>query len=336
MWWLALLSLSALAQDNIDVSAINLFDDKLPNPRFIKNDPTEVATEFKKRKFNSPHRTVNLSEIEKSEKEYGAIISGVNMIRIEDNKPFKVTGPIYTQFYRREDEHGFRYLINKDGTTTYKIDGEYVESIKQEMALYEQPLRYTPAPKNISRAEYDKKLSILPEATFYAGYVQSDYMKDLFNDNKAGTGYSTQYGAQISTKWKVPLKVGASIHYESAHYYLSKGQINYSSLSFGPQFKTKNFELLGYEVRLQTQFRVSPFATATAQTQTGDTTFKFNSADLLTSIEHPIKNYFGEFVVGFFFQSQWLNIKNQTQVVRINSSNQTNKSFGLSIAQVFD
>jgi hypothetical protein len=144
----------------------------------------------------------------------------------------------------------------------------------------------------------------------------------------------TQYGLHYFTEWKLPIKVGAALHYEKSEYKLSgAGSISYSSFSFGPQFKTKDFEILSTEFRLQTQIRVSPFAAAHADTVNGREKYKFNTADLMTSIEHPWKNQWGEFVVGLFYQIQWLNLKDSSDV-NIESSNKTNTSLGLSLSQV--
>jgi hypothetical protein len=230
-----------------------------------------------------------------------------------------------------------KYLRDEDGSVKWKIRGEAVEPIKDALTLYVPPHRYTPAPDNIVRAEYDKKLSIPPEVSFYAGLVQGDYMSDLLNDNEARSGLSNQYGLHFFTQWKLPIKAGAVLHYENATYKLSNGgQVYYSSLSFGPQFKTREFELAGHPLRFQTHFRVSPFSRASADTAAGNVTFKFNSADLLASLERPIKNRYGEFVLGLYLQSQWLNLKNQSAPVQVEASNETNKSFGLSFAQVFE
>ena len=162
-------------------------------------------------------------------------------------------------------------------------------------------------------------------------------MRDLFNDNKASSGLSTQYGIGFFADWKIPIKGGLAVHYEKTHYSLKgNGKVTYSSISFGPQFKTKELSLVNYPIHFLTQFRVGPFSRANAETTNGNVDFKFNSADFLFAAQHPIENRLGKFCVGVFFQSQWLNIKDQKEIVSLNTSNQTNKSFGLSLTQVFE
>lgn len=335
MFWL-LLSFSAFAQDDLDLSAINALDEELPSTEY-----SERPGNFDQRKYTSryrhPYKKTTLKSILESGTEHGHVMAGRSLIRISDNKAVALTESFYGKFFKLQDDMGFKYVQNNDGSCIYKLKTEFFNSIEPELALYEPPLKYTPAPVNIVRSDYDKKLKILPEVTLLLGLVQGNYMRDLFNDNKAQNGATNQLGINFATDWDLPIKAGLVFHYEKSSYTLSGGgNVLYSSPSFGPQFKTKDFDVWGLPLRFQAQFRVSPFARAQAETTQGDVSFKFNSADLLVSAEHPITNKLGAFVLGVFFQSQWLNIKNQPETVSINATNETNKSFGLSLAQVFE
>ena len=335
IWFLPLLITSAFAQ--VDLSAIKELDEELPEYQGYTLSGKDVDFERQNRRFRPPQRIISLDEIKQSGVSYGAIKERATLSSVADNKLYQTSRMIYVKYFNREDEQGFKYLQDEDGSVKWKIRGEAVEPIKEELTLYVPPHRYTPAPDNIVRAEYDKKLSIPPEVSFYAGIVQGDYMSDLLNDDKARSGLSNQYALHFFTQWKLPIKAGGVLHYENTSYKLSNGgQVLYTSISFGPQFKTKEFELGGHPLRFQTQFRVSPFSRASAETNEGNVTFKFNSADLLVSLERPIKNRYGEFVLGLYLQSQWLNLKDQTAPVQVKASNETNKSFGLSFAQVFE
>ena len=259
----------------------------------------------------------------------------VKIIRISDDQKVHLIKPVYVKVFRKPDENGFKYLVDADQKTKFKTYVDNVTFIKEELVLYEPPHRYTPAPK-IFRKIYDKKLHLLPEASFYAGMVKGDFMKDLFNDASAGNGFTQQYGAHLFTEWKLPVKIGASLHYENTSYNLgSNDKVNYSAFSFGPLFKSQDFHFGETPLRVQAQFRFSPFATATNTSSQDVQNFKFNSSDFMTSFEHPIKNDYGAFVAGIFFQAQWLNIKNQSRLINVNATNATNKTFGLSFSQVF-
>lgn len=333
IWLLLLLTTPVFAQ--VDLSAIQDLDDELPNYQNYKQSDEEIEFQRQNRRFRPPKRITTQEEIFKSGTEMGAIQAGSKLIDLETNKNFTVTKPIYVEYYRLQDENGFKYVLNKSGVVKWRIPSDYVEPIKQEVDLYVPPHKYTPAPELIVRSEYDKKLSIPPEVSFYTGVVQGDFMKDLFNDNKAKSGISNQYGIHLFTNWKLPVKAGAVLHYEKSSYNLDNGgQIIYSSPSFGPQFKTREYEILGNPLRLQAQFRVSPLARARADTVNGTVNVKFNSADLLVSIERPIENRFGQFVLGLYSQTQWLNLREQP-AVQVKASNETNKSIGISFAQVF-
>lgn len=335
MFWLLLLSFSAIASDELDLSAINALDEELPSTEY-----SERSESFEQRKYvtrhRHPYKKTTMKKILESGTEHGHIQAGRNLIRLSDNQPVKITEPFYGKAYRLQDDLGFKYVLNNDGSCIYKIRTENFNNIEKELELYVPPLKYTPAPTNIVRAEYDKKLTIRPEVTMLVGLVQGSYMQDLFNDDAAAAGATNQYGVHFATDWNLPIKAGLVVHYEKSSYKLrGNGNVFYSAISFGPQFKSKDFDIGGEAFRVQTQFRVSPFARANAETTQGDVSFKFNSADLLTSLEYPIKNKLGEFVLGVFFQAQWLNIKDQPETVSVDASNQTNKSYGLSLAQVF-
>jgi hypothetical protein len=336
MWWLLLLTTAVYAQREDELKAIRSLKDELPEYD-IQESLKGSSTGFRSRGYRPPQRKISYTEIKASGTGKGAIPKNAPLIRLSDNTIVQIPELIYVDFYRLQDELGFKYLINKTGEVVYKVSGELVSDIKHELALYEPPLRYTPAPKNIVRAEYDRELKLIPEASFYAGLVSGDYMRDLFNDTAARFGISNQYGAHLFTKWRLPIKTGAVIHYEKTGYRLENGgKLTYSALSFGPQFKTKTFDIYGEPFLFQCQFRVSPFARAQAELPNNNLTFKFNSADLLLAAEHPVPNFLGVMSVGLYYQSQWLNIKDQPEFVSINATNETNQSFGLYLSQAFD
>lgn len=334
-WLLLLLTPTAFAQ--VDVTAIQKLDEELPNYSDFQQTDEEIKFQRQRRRFLPPKRIISLEQIQKSEVGQGAIKTGSPIRRLDDNSSHKVFKDIYVRYYKLEDEDSYRYLLNKDGSVSWRIRSKYVEPIEEDLVLYEPPQRYTPAPKNIVRTVYDRKLSILPELSFYTGLVQGDYMADLFEDKKARSGLSNQYGLHFFTKWKIPVKAGAVLHYEKASYRLrGGGQVLYSAFSLGPQIKTRDFEIWGQPLRFQMHFRISPFARAEAETIYGSGTFKFNSTDALLSIERPFKNFLGEFVLGLYTQSQWLNLREQRVLVNLKTATETNKSLGIVFAQVFE
>ncbi len=336
MWFLLLLPLFAFAQNDIDVSAVQDLEDILPDNDIPRDAYRNIPFERKKRGFQPLVKKIGLEEIIASGTTESYLKAGSIIYRISDDKPFRTSKEMYLKMYKLEDEQEFRYLENNDKTCKYKVSSERITRIGDTIALYEPPTRFTPAPENIIRTEYDKKLKLVPEAAFYAGLVQSRYIRDLFNDQKARTGDTNQYAFHLFTEWKLPVKVGGSFHYERSSYNLSgNGLVFYESLSIGPQFRTQDFDLFETNWRLTTQIRVSPFAKLRGETVNGNINFKFNSTDLMSSVEHPWSNRFGQFVIGAFHQIQWLNIKDQPEIVSLRASNQTNQSFGLFLSQVF-
>lgn len=336
MWWLLLLPFYALAED-MDLSAIEDLRDKLPTDNLHQWGAEDIQRARIERRFLPPNRPVSFQEIEESGTEVGSLQAGVPLVRLSDNSLVYLPKAAYLRHYKQDDEHGYKYIVDKNGNTDYKVKSDYVVPIKKMLALHEPPTQYTPAPSNIFRTEYDKKLRILPEVSFYAGLTMGNYMQDLFNDKEARSGFTTQYGGHFYTEWELPVKIGAVFHYERTTYGLTGGgKIHYSAFSFGPQFKSKDFQFFKWPLRVQTQFRIGPFAEATAETTNGEASFKFNSTDLLTSLELPVTNSWGQFVLGAFVQMQWLNLRGQDEIVSVRASNVPNTSFGLSLSQVFN
>ncbi len=335
MLWL-LISLNAFAQSDEELKSIQALEDQSKQKMYSARDE-EFESPEKPTRFQPPYKIIRFSDILASGTERGHVKAGTEIIRIKDNHKFILAEDLYTQSFKLEDQFNLRYLKNQDGSCLYKIKSRAFNSVEADLEMYVPPLSYTPAPKNRLRSDFDQSIHFHPEVTYLAGMVQGNYMRDLFNDEKARTGYTNQYGFQAFTDWKWPIKVGAVVKFEKSIYYLQNGNdIQYSSTSFGPLFKSKDYDWSGFAVRFQTQMRISPFARASAETANGQASFKFNSTDLLLLAEHPIKNSWGDFNIGLFYQSQWLNIKDQTEIVKVKASNKSNNGVGISLAQVFE
>jgi hypothetical protein len=335
MWFLLFLPLFAFAETDADLSAINDLENILPDNDIPKSTYRNIEFERKNRGFRPPNTIVTEEEILESGVGYAFIKKGTPLYRLSDNKAVTASRDFYLKAFLLHDEQGFAYIRNDEGGTTYKVSSTNLISVDKELELYEPPKHFKPA-GNIVRTEYDRKLKLVPEAAFFAGLVQSQYIRDLFNDSKARTGNTNQYAFHYFTEWDLPIKVGGSLHYERASYNLTAGGlVYYESLSIGPQFRTKDFDLFETNWRLTTQIRVSPFAKLRGETVNGNVNFKFNSTDFMTTLEHPWSNRFGQFVIGGFFQMQWLNIKDAPEIVSVRASNEVNQSFGFFLSQVF-
>jgi hypothetical protein len=336
MWWLLLTPLTSLAQNDIDFNEVRDLEKKLKTGQY-SSYAEDDERKTRKLRYKHPYQKVSLKQIILSGTEHGYVNAGRTLLRIKDDRPVELSESFYGKFYKLQDDMGYRYIQNNNGDSEYKIKTEHFNSIELELALHEPPLTYTPAPTNKLKTEYDTHLIIRPEVSLLAGLVQGNYMVDLFNDKTAQTGLTTKYGLQVDADWKIPVKPGLALQYEKANYRLTGGgSIEYSSFSFGPQFKTKDFDLFDYVMRLKTQLRTGPFAKAYGQTQNGNVTFNFNSSDLLFVLEHPTKNRWGQYSLGVFYEAQWLSMKNQPEIVSVKASNQINKSFGFTLSQVFE
>lgn len=333
-WILLVLPLNLLAETSFP--EIKELEDSLPTAyQDLRSDDEEIIRQ--ETKYLPPKRIIKLSTILESGTQKGAIPRGVPLFDIETNQTFYVQELIYVDYFKLEDELGYKYIKGKDGSVKWKILSRHVDPIKEELNLYIPPHIYTPAPKDIRRSNYDRYIAILPEAVIQFGLTTPNFMKELFMNPKLESGQTFIVGANAYTQWKLPIKVGLTLKYESTTYSTGDGgNVKYTSPSLGPIIKTKDFVVFDRPFRFYADFRLSPLATASIQTSYFKNKFKFNSTDLGVGVELPYKNRWGEFVLGAFSQTQWLNIKDQEILVNITASNKTNQLFGLSLSQVFE
>ncbi len=304
-----------------DLSKFKSFDNS-----FLKKETT---------KHISPHQIIPFEKIEKSGTSLGSIRAGVPIARIQDNKKFTLDKKIFVKYFNQEDENQFKYLLSKNNQILYKIDSRYVIPINEDIDLYETPHHFQSITDPIKKTEYDDDLKLNLGFGIYSGYVSADFVKDLTN-NSTANGISNQFSLQSSLDWNYFLKPGLILNYEKIDIQISNGnRANYQTFSFGPQLKTKNFDVNNFAYRFQIQMRVSPYSKLNLFLNETNNNFNFNSTDFLISTEFPIENKLGEFFWGPFFNSQTLNFKNQPEIVSIRSSNKTNLTLGLHFVQVF-
>lgn len=334
MWWLLLFAAPLSAQE-LDLKAIQDLRDELPSvsPREPYETP-EVTT--RRYRFEPPVKVISMDAILASPKKIGVLKEKSQIVYLSDEQKAITQAAINIRYFSLPDEHGFAYLVDQFDFVYAKVLEDRIESLMPILEMREAPTVYTPRPLDLVEPENDGDVNLRPELAYYLGIVNGSYMKDLFNDSKAQSGTTNQFGAHLMTDWKLPVRAGITVHYEKSIYQLSSnGSVDYSALSFGPIIKTRDFEPGGFILRGQLQYRISPYAKATAPNQNGTTEFRFNSSDLLISLEHPVKNQWGEFNWGVFHQSQWLSLKDQNRILDIRATNETNKSFGISVSQVF-
>ena len=201
MWWLLFVPLTGFTQNDIEFNEVRDLEKKIKSTQYSSfADDDERKT--RKLRYKHPYQTVRLKQILLSGTEHGYVSAGRTLLRIKDNHPAELSESFYGKFYKLQDDMGYRYIENNNGDCEYKIKTEHFNSIELELALYEQPLKYTPAPKNKMRIEYDYNIKWRPEVAFLTGIVQGDYFVDLFNDKTAQNGLTTRCGFQIDSNWQ--------------------------------------------------------------------------------------------------------------------------------------
>lgn len=329
MWWLLLLPLSALADE--DLKAIDDFD-KLMSPAEFKQESDLPQAE--KRKYKIPNPKVSAEEIIASGTERGIVRAGRDVFNIKTGEKLVLPREINVHFYRKPDELGFNYL--KADKITHKVWNKDIIRIKEELVLYEPPHRYTPAPPIFIKHYDNSRIRFNLEPSFSAGLVTGSYMQRLF-DSPVKNGISQQFGIRAFTNWSKKIKFGGAFHFENTNYNIGdQGNVKYQSFSLGPAVKSPDFHWGDVPLRVQGQMRFGPFAKARAEKVGEGRDFSFRSTDFLASLEHPTKNELGAFVVGIFYQKQWLNLYSQPAGTDVSTSGETNDSYGLQVSQVFE
>jgi hypothetical protein len=288
-------------------------------------------------KYLPPLKAVALDKILESGTAIGSIKAGIPLVRITDNKVFSAPKSIYIKYFLLEDEHGFKYLADTKNNLFFKVDSRYVSSLKADTALYDSPEEFNVVSSKTQTIEFDKNFNWNFELSFFTGLTQAYYIQDLFNQETQTLGMTNQIGLGLFTNWKYPILAGIVSHFNRSDYKLTSGDsAQYQSLSIGPQIKTQTFSTFDLNFRFQVQGRIGIYSHLVANLGENQTEFDFSSTDILASVEFPQKNSLGEFNYGIFINNQWLNIKNQTEIVKLRAANQVNLSFGLALTQVIE
>lgn len=327
---LSLLIGSAHAQELSELRELSRFDKK----HSIFSDKERIKVRTHPNKYGPVFQRVGLEEILTSPEELGVIKAGTFIYTMENSRKVFVDQDINVRFHRMPDEQGFKYLISKNGDIKFKVETKYIHSIAPETVMYEPPHSYTPAPER-EFIRWDQKLNAKYQLGVASSYMKADYLQDLLNLGSSPSGQMNHISGSVIADWEWPIKVGLGAHYQRAQFNTDGGTTNFSTFSFGPIFKSKTFYPNEVAVRLNAQISYSPLGKMDVNISRGSTGFKFNSTDLHLGVEFPFPNRWGEFNVELFIHQQWINLKDQEEIVSLESSNKPNQAIGLGLSQVF-
>lgn len=328
---LALFTLCSFSQDHSELRDLSHFDYR--TTPYIKEDPFKRKTRQPKN-YDSINPIVGLEEILASAEESGVVKRGAQLYNLDHSQKTILTRDISIRFHRKPDELGFKYVVDKKGEIKFKVQTEDIYSTAQVTVMHEPPHTYTPAPE-IKKVFWDTELTTHFEVSLAASRVNAYFLQDLLNLAVTPSGQMNYLGLSYLADLKAVLSVGVGAYYQKAQYQADGGTSNFSSFSFGPVFKSKKFYPLETATRFFGQFRYSPLAQMDVEIARGSTGFDFNSSELVLGVEFPFKNTLGEWVISLFTHYQWLHLKNQDEIVSIESSTKPNQAVGLGISQVF-
>ena len=160
-----------------------------PNAKLLKSvgdrflPPPRFGAEPTVNPFRLPvPPTTTMYDIERSPILQKALIRKSN---IQDLRTEKVDG-IYERMlvnvHARPDDLGFFYIINKENKITHRVHMKYVEDIRADIAMYEDPRHHTVVAEHKNISPYDRDLLWRPEFSMSVGRTSADWTSDILND----------------------------------------------------------------------------------------------------------------------------------------------------------
>lgn len=233
------------------------------------------------------------------------------------------------------DDLGFFYILNKENKLTHRVHMKYVEDVRPDVAMYEEPRHFSAITEHKNVSPYDRDLIWRPEFSMLVGRTSADWTSDILNDTQArhSTGY--KLGASWLADFPGKFQLGAIFQFEGATHRLRFGDASYRNYSIGVVMKSRNFDWAGPPWRVFAQVLTGPIgvlAVRVAQTRE-DIPMRTTSAVL--GWEQPHQNAFGEWSWGISWQRDWPKLRDQVVFLTQDSSSSTNDIVGLNLTQGF-
>lgn len=237
--------------------------------------------------------------------------------------------------HSRTDDHGFFYIVNKDGSINKRIHMDFTESVLPEIAMYEEPRRYTPVIEHKNISPYDRELIWRPEFSFSLGRTSSDWTADILSDTQAARSTGYKVGARWLADFPGKFQVGGSFQFEGAQHNLRFGEASYRNYSIGLVMKTRNVDWGGFPWRVYGEFLTGPIGVLSVSTAGNRKDIPIRTTSTVLGWERPDKNALGDWAWGLSWQRDWPKLRDQSNFVAQDSSSSTNDVVALHLTQGF-
>lgn len=268
---------------------------------------------------------VKVADILNSGTFVGTIGHKTQLIKIEDESIYYTTREIIAKAYRQRDFDGYLFLINEDGSTTYKVFFQDITRIDEILKLHEAPLTYSALEQKLDTSFNDNDFKLETNFNIELGFTSSDFKSDLVGENNLIEN-TVRYEMETYGKWNYPLNLGLISGVENNKSTLDNGtQLSETNIYIGPSIKFSNTNFFLTELDITLDFKTSIYNDFKANS----TGFNLTKNALnLGLIKKTIKKY-GHFNWGLNFQQSWIVANAQNTALDIN--NQLNKDFSLTL-----
>ena len=330
-----ILTCSIFAQDNYSNEPLRKLESELPQYEIsdFTHESNFVELSTPNAKFKKPHQPVPMTDILNSPLRNIAIKKNATLIRIENEENLILPKNILTKVYALPDENEYFYIPGKQNEALFRVNISQIEPIELVTRLYVPPNKFRLSTVDKTQTQVDPKPFIYPEINFGSGLTQALFTQDLYNDGRAKTAPYIQYGLTGWMHWQKAFSLGATSKIERSYHSLrGNSRATFTAFSIGPVFRTSSFVVEETPFYFQAQTRWSPVA----HTQFEDLEkINLQVNNLQISLEFPQKNRWGEFLFGVAFGRQWINLKENTKTATLDTDNNTNDLYMITLSQGF-
>lgn len=313
-------------------------DGDLDITRDIENRFQEAPTYTEPRHVNTavyeyPHRPVSLKRIKITPIVQKALRRKALVQIIKSGDVQISEKPILINVHELADEHGFFYIVEKDGRVYRRVHDAYVVDIQQVTEMVAPPKAYSEAEHKEVAPEFDRKLGIVPELGLRFGQANNKWTADLLNRPKSANSYTTNFIGNLMLDWEEKFRLGATFQYETATVSVPGGTANYKNPSFGLVFQSPKSDWGGGPWRVGAQVRTGPFATLTIPNGNRDDEVKLRTTVIQFDWMYVGNNRWGDWNLGIAVQRDYPKIRNQRTASYLESDARTNDQVGVFFIQ---
>ena len=325
---LLLLSGLSFAQEPDGKLLKSVEDRFLPPPRFGE-EPT-----VKPFRLPVPPETT-MYDIQRSPILQKALVRKGNIQDLQTGKADSIYERMLVHVHARPDDLGFFYILNKENKITHRVHMKYVEDIRPDIAMYEEPRHYSAITEHKNISPYDRELIWRPEFSMSVGRTSADWTSDILNDTQArhSTGY--KLGASWLADFPGKFQLGAIFQFEGATHRLRYGDASYRNYSIGVVMKSRNFEWGGPPWRIYGQVLTGPIGVLAVRVAQNREDIPMRTTSAVIGWEQPHQNALGEWSWGLSWQRDWPKLRDQVEFLTQDSSSSTNDIVGFNFTQGF-